>query len=147
VSESFVPEAFIVPVPLVTPTFGLDPLGPQHHEQDYEAWTTSIDHILATPGFAGRGWPHPMAPEANRQDLLRHEQDFAARKGFTYAVFSEDVYVGCVYLYPGRSQDYDVDVLSWVRAERAELDRPLHQAITAWLASSWPWHRPDYAAR
>jgi hypothetical protein len=30
------------------PQFVLEPLGPEHNEQDFAAWTSSMDHIIAT---------------------------------------------------------------------------------------------------
>ena len=38
-------------------------------------------------------------------------------------------------------------MLSWVRASRAELDVPLWQAVSDWLAAEWPFQNVDYAAR
>jgi hypothetical protein len=52
-----VPDGFVVPPPLTTDQFRLEPLGPQHNEADHAAWTTSIEHIRATPGFADTDWP------------------------------------------------------------------------------------------
>ena len=55
--ELFVPEDFAVPGGLIAGDFRLVPLGPQHNEADYAAWTARIDHIRGTPGFlmaAGR---------------------------------------------------------------------------------------------
>jgi hypothetical protein len=37
----------------------LEPLGPEHNEQDYDAWTSSMEHIAETPGF-------PTAPGRER---------------------------------------------------------------------------------
>ena len=47
------------------------------------AWSTSIEHIRATPGFQERGWPpaEGMTLEENLGDLERHARDFAARTG------------------------------------------------------------------
>ena len=70
--ELFVPEGFTVPDGLTTGEFLLAPLGPQHNESDYAAWTASVDHIRATPGFAGRNWPHEMSLDANLRDLEEH---------------------------------------------------------------------------
>jgi hypothetical protein len=85
----FVPDDFAVPRELVAGEFRLEPLGPQHNAGDYEAWTSSMEHIRATPGFAGWGWPKPMTPDDNLGDLRRHAEDFAARKGFTYTVLAD----------------------------------------------------------
>lgn len=76
----------------------LRPLGPEHNERDHAAWSSSIDHIRATPGFAERSWPHPMSLAENLADLEAHARDFAERKGFTYTVLdpaTNDV-LGCV---------------------------------------------------
>ncbi len=127
----------------------LEPLGVQHNAADHAAWTSSIEHIKATPGFAGLAWPKPMSLEENAADLVKHAQDFADRTGFTYTVLdpaSGDV-IGCVYLYPPRRSGYDVDVRSWVRADHAGLDKPLHDLVRQWLAGSWPFQKPDYAGR
>lgn len=37
----FVPEDFAVPGELVTDQFRLQPLGPEHNAEDYQAWTSS----------------------------------------------------------------------------------------------------------
>lgn len=49
------PEDFGVPEELSTGQFRLEPLGPQHNEADYAAWTASTGHIRSTPGFAKSG--------------------------------------------------------------------------------------------
>jgi RimJ/RimL family protein N-acetyltransferase len=147
--DEFVPPDFDVPLGLETPQFVLEPLGPEHHEQDYDAWTSSMDHIAATPGWPESRWPREMTPDENRADLQRHADDFRNRKGFTYTVLdpaSHDV-VGCVYIYPLREGDEDASAQSWVRASRAELDVPLWRAVSDWLAADWPFGRVRYAPR
>src|SRR5215472_11789167 len=105
--EPFVPADFAVPDGLIAEVFRLAPLGPQHNEADYAAWMGSIEHIRATPGFAGSSWPHEMSLEDNLRDLERHAQDFADRRGFTYTVLSTDTddVIGCVYIYPARGHE------------------------------------------
>jgi hypothetical protein len=144
----FVPADFVVPLRLETPEFRLEPLGPEHNDADYRAWSSSIEHIRATPGWEGSSWPRDMTLEENRGDLQRHADDFVNRSGFTYTVLEPggDV-VGCVYIYPAPEGSHDARVSSWVRASRAELDRPLWQAVSAWLAAEWPFERVDYALR
>ena len=147
---ALVPDDFVVPPPLTTEHFRLEPLGPRHNDVDHAAWTTSIEHIRATPGFAGRQWPgEAMTPAENEADLRRHEVDYEERRGFAYAVLAAPSgdYVGCVYFYPPRSPEFDVDVRSWVRHDPARRDQPLHDAVRRWLADRWPWHAPDYAER
>ena len=137
--------------------FRLEPLGPEHNAADYAAWTASIGHIQATPGFAGTGWPHPMSLAENLRDLERHAQDFAGRRGFTYTVLSTGTgeVIGCVYIYPPRGEspggasagDHDAAVSSWVRADCAELDPVLYHTVRAWLERDWPFRSIEYAPR
>jgi len=144
----FVPADFVVPLRLETPQFRLEPLGPEHNDADYGAWSSSLEHIRATPGWEESSWPRDMTLEENRADLQRHADDFANRSGFTYTVLEPggDV-VGCVYIYPAPDGPHDASVLSWVRASRAELDVPLWQAVGDWLAAEWPFKNVDYARR
>jgi hypothetical protein len=147
--DDFVPPDFDVPRGLETAQFVLEPLGPEHNEQDYDAWTSSKEHIAATPGWGDSSWPKEMTLDENRGDLERHANDFSNRAGFTYTVLdpgSRDV-IGCVYIYPARKTDDDAQVYSWVRASRADLDGPLWRAVSDWLASDWPFRSVAYAAR
>jgi hypothetical protein len=149
-TSSLVPDDFVVPAGLRSELFVIEPLDVRHNLGDHAAWTSSISHIRATPGFAGRTWPDgPMSLENNAGDLAKHARDFAARTGFAYTVLdsaSGDV-IGCVYFYPPRRSGYDVDVRSWVRADHAALDKPLHDLVRRWLAETWPFQKPDYAER
>ena len=156
---SFVPDDFEVPRSLAGGGFRLEPLGPEHNEDDYRAWTSSISHIRATPGFQGRSWPVPdMTLAENLGDLERHAADFAGRSGFTYTVRAtgSDEVIGCVYIYPDTSVASDAsdasdasvaDVRSWVSADHAALDVVLYQAVSEWLRSAWPFTTVTYAPR
>ena len=155
--EPFVPEDFAVPDGLTAGEFRLVPLGPQHNEADYAAWTTSIDHIRETPGFPDGSWPREMSLQDNLRDLERHAHDFAGRRGFTYTVLSAgtgDV-IGCVYIYPpsghepgdGAGARRRASVQSWVRADRAALDPVLYDAVLAWVERDWPFDSIEYAPR
>lgn len=152
----FVPDDFVVPRSLVCASFRLEPLGPEHNEGDYRAWTSSIAHIRATPGFEGRSWPQPdMTLAENLGDLQRHASDFAARSGFTYTVraVGSDEIIGCVYIYPAADSAGGVSgvsgaaVRSWVSADRASLDVVLYDAVSEWLRSAWPFTAVRYAPR
>jgi RimJ/RimL family protein N-acetyltransferase len=148
-TRDFVPSDFDVPLGLETQQLTLEPLGPEHNKRDYDAWTSSAEHIHATPGWEESSWPRVMTPEENRGDLERHAEDFRLRRGFTYTVLSrpEGDVVGCVYIYPLPDSDYDARVLSWVRASRAELDVPLWRAVSEWIERDWPFRKVEYAPR
>jgi hypothetical protein len=146
-AQSFVPDDFVAPRGLVGDGFRLEPLGPQHNEADHSAWTSSIEHIRTTPGFPAGDWPPVggLSLAENLRDLRRHADDFERRTGFTYTVLDHGGRViGCVYIYPSRSDSRVAQVRSWVSADRAELDLPLHDAVMAWLATGWPFIEVQY---
>jgi hypothetical protein len=149
--DPFVPDGFEPPLALTLPELQLVPLGPEHNESDHAAWTSSVAHIRATPGFETLSWPPEdgMTLAENLYDLKRHARDFEERAGFTYTVLAPgtEQVIGCVYIYPARDDEHDVQVRSWVRADRAELDRVLHAAVSRWLTERWPFERPLYAPR
>ena len=150
-AKPFVPDEFDPPRELELPEFHLVPLGVQHNDSDHAAWTSSIAHIRATPGFESSGWPplEGMSLEANRGDLERHAGDFTERTGFTYTVLQPgtDEVMGCLYIYPAEDGSGAAQVRSWVRADVAELDGALHAAVSRWLAERWPFERAIYADR
>jgi hypothetical protein len=144
-----VPAGFTPPLPPRTTRLWLEPLGPQHNEADYLAWTSSVEHIHATPGFESKRWPHPMTLAENEADLVMHADHFERRLGFTYTVRSitDDDVIGCVYIYPSNDTSMDVSVRSWVRVSHAHLDAELWQTVSDWLQSEWPFRTVEYAPR
>lgn len=148
-TEPFVPTGFVVPLALTTEQFTLEPLGPQHNDSDYEAWSSSVEHIRATPGWEDSSWPDDRSKEDNLRDLQSHADDFENRTGFTYTVLDPATggVIGCVYIYPDKKGQDDTRVLSWVAASRSELDVPLWRAVSGWLAEEWPFARVGYAER
>jgi len=148
VSEvAFMPAGFEPPRALAVGELRLEPLGPEHNERDFAAWTSSMEHIRSSPGWtAGDGWPREMTLDDNLGDLERHARDFLDSAGFTYTVLdqSDDV-VGCVYVYPANDGVHDARVKSWVRQSEAALDGAFRRAVAAWLAGdAWPFARPLY---
>jgi hypothetical protein len=134
-----VPDDFEVPLRHETPDFVLEPLVPEHNERDHAAWTSSIEHIRTTHGFAGRGWPAPMTLEENLGDLESHRAEFEERTAFAYSVLdprTDDV-IGCVYVNPAPEGEGAL-VRTWVRASHADLDSRLRTEVVTWLERDWP---------
>jgi hypothetical protein len=149
-TRPLVPEDFAVPAGLSSELFILEPLDVRHNAADYAAWTSSIAHIKATPGFGGRTWLDlDMSLADNAVDLARHAEQFADRTRFAYTVLdpTSGEVIGCLYFDPPRRAGHDVDVRSWVRADHAHLDNSLYDAVRRWLAEAWPFRAPDYVER
>ena len=151
-----VPADFVVPRRLRTTYFALEPLGPEHNDSDHAAWSGSIEHIRATPGFTaalwqGDEWPYPMSAEANLADLQMHAREFAAGEAFAYTVLDGDggagEVIGCVYIDPDDSGAAEAMVRCWVRADRAHLDRGLAAVVADWLRTEWPFATVRYPGR
>lgn len=145
VPDDFEPPSSLAGTSALGEVFRLEPLGLEHNERDYRAWTSSIEHIRSSPEFAKRRWPRMMTLADNADDLVAHAEDFAARRGFTYTVLdADDDVIGCVYIYPDEDRAHDVHVRSWVRADRAELDAVLRTTVAEWLRSAWPFAVIEY---
>ena len=114
--DEFVPVDFDPPTSLATSQFHLEPLGPQHNQADHAAWMSSIEHIRSTPGYPDGNWPprSGMTLQENLSDLRRHADDFTRGAGFTFTVLDpgDNDVIGCVYLYPSASEEWDVTVQS-----------------------------------
>jgi hypothetical protein len=150
-STPFVPDEFRVPEGNRTDLFVIEPLQERHNKSDHEAWTSSREHIKTTPGFVGQQlWvDEDFSVDDNAASIAKHSRDFEKRVEFNYAVVDTATgeVIGSVYIRPASRDGHDADVRSWVRADRAELDKPLHDFVTRWLAYAWPFRSPDYAQR
>jgi len=137
-----VPADFDVPNPPDHPLFRFEPLGPEHNAADLEAWSSSIDHIHATPDFRPDGWPERRYTLAeNLADLGKHRDRHQRRIDFAWTVLDPadaDVVIGCVYLRPDPTGVADAEARSWVRVDRAGLDPDLRDHLKPWFHGNWP---------
>jgi hypothetical protein len=145
----FVPADFVVPSSLIDESFVLEPLNPERNEADYTAWTSSVEHIRRTPGFAESAWPSEISLEQNRADLERHAKEFTERQQFIYSVLDLEraEVIGCVNIVPSKNPLFDAEITSWVRSDRAELDSPLCRRVSRWVSELWPFEAVSYATR
>lgn len=131
-----------VPVPPPHPAFVFEVLGPEHNESDLEAWSTSIGHIHSTPGFHPDGWPvEAVTREQNLADLNEHRDHHQRRLDFAWTVLDpleETEVIGCIYVKSDPSGQAEAEARSWVRADRAELDRELRAHLRPWFINAWP---------
>jgi hypothetical protein len=144
---SLVQPDFTIPDRAELAGYRLEPLGPEHNEPDYAAWTSSVDHIRGLADFAGEGWPDPaMTLADNLGDLQRHRTHFTERRGFTYTVLDGggDV-VGCLYVYPDKTTGTDAAVQSWLRADHAASEAAFRAAVDGWIEAAWPFRTWAYA--
>ncbi len=110
-------------------------------------------------------WPaDDFTLEANRDDLIEHEEEWENRKAFAYTVLNPDGTrcEGCVYILQftrsmrnrgfnpdesiPRFDDYAAVVSFWVRdsALVRQLDRELLTGMRKWFAEDWPFSAVVY---
>jgi len=149
---TFISDTFQVPQKLEAADFTLRKLCYADAELDYEAVMSSIGIIKKTRGFDG--WPTTtLTLEENKNDLIRHQQEFESRISFAYTLMNldETKCLGCVYLYkPGHRNEEslagDVDVNFWVTQEAFDrgLYKKLYEVIDPWLRNTWHFKNVVY---
>ncbi len=146
-----VPSEFAVPAGLVTEAFRLRMLTINDVIKDYEAVMTSRDHLRGVFGPQSL-WPAAdLSLEQNLIDLGWHQKEFQNRTSFAYTVVSlgETRCLGCVYIYPAASADYDAQVILWVRQSEltSGLENRLLAAVKTWLAEDWPFQQAGFPGK
>ncbi|MBK1877563.1 YybH family protein [Pelagicoccus mobilis] len=152
--DSFLPDDFVVPERLETDSFILRPLMPKDAVKDYEAFITSVDHIRGGEYHQANGlyWPSQQSTvERNRKDLEWHYKRHLAKEDFAFTVLTPDesVCLGCVYILPAKSNEYDATVKMWVRKSEYDkgFDAVLYETVKKWVADEWPFKTPGYPGR
>ncbi len=142
-SHPFVDPEFEVPATLETDRFRLRMLTVNDVVKDFDAVTTSKEHLHA---IWGPGWPEGLTLEQNLIDLGWHQKEFQRRRSFAYTVVAldESRVLGCIYINPTRKTGYDAVVYLWARQSElaSGMETELTNAVTAWLAVKWPFKNP-----
>lgn len=150
-NKPLVPENFEVPEKLETDKFRLRMLTVNDVEKDYDAVMTSVDHLQ---GVFGPRSDWPSADLTKEQDLIDlgwHQKEFQTRSSFTYTVVNldESQCLGCVYIFPSRDPNFEVQVYMWVRKSEYDkgLDPGLYKAVKDWISQKWPFKKVSYPGR
>lgn len=150
-TPDLLPPSVDVPQRVETEAFHICPLTVADVQRDYDAVIASRDRIRGTFGPDHPWPPVDLTPEQNRLDVAWHHKEFQRRDAFTYAVVDpeEVVEMGCVYVQPTRTDDYEAAVYFWVA--ESGVDRGLAAAIERtlrnWIDDSWPFESVAYLGR
>ncbi len=144
----FVAADFEVPETLQTERFRLRMLTVNDVVQDFEAVTTSKEHLQ---NVWQSKWPEGLTLEQNLIDLGWHQKEFQRRRSFTYTVVAPDEsrVLGCVYIYPTRKQGFDAEVYFWARQSELAggLETQLELALKNWLDQRWPFENVAFPGK
>ena len=147
--EHFVPSEFIIPEKMETKEFRLRMLSIDDVEKDFEAVTSSREHVSKV--WPDSDWPDGLTLRQNLIDLGWHEKEFQNRTSFAYTMVTldESKVLGCVYFYPTNKSDHDAEVYMWVRESELKngLDERLFNEVQKWLEKDWPFNNPGYPGR
>ncbi len=148
---SFVPTDYEVPEVLETDQFRLRILRASDVDKDYDAVMTSLDHLQGVFG-ENSAWPSPdLTRQQDLIDLEWHQSEFEKRSSFTYTVMTlnESICLGCLYIFPSKSKDFEADVYMWVRKSVYDkgLDPILFLTVKNWISDIWPFFKVRYPGR
>ncbi len=145
----FVPPNFKVPESLETENFFLEILTPAVAELDYEAVMSSKVRLRSVFSESTK-WPEDtMSLADNIRDLKRHHEEFLSRKAFAYTVLTpaKDKCIGCVYIDPCKTGEFDCVVYLWVRDDGIKFDNELYKTVRDWLSNYWPFKTIAFPGR
>ena len=148
-STNFVPTDFNVPTSYIKDKYCLEVLSAKFAELDFDAVSTSKKRLRNVFGECTE-WPKDdITLEDNIRDLERHESEFILREAFAYSVLTpkSDYCLGCLYIEPSASEEYDCEVYLWVRESEIELDEILFRDIKEWLELCWPFKKVVFPGR
>ncbi len=138
--KSMIPPGFTPPHRVVTDHFVVRPLLSADAEPDFEAWSTSLEHLRGLFGPSS-DWPtSEMTLEENVIDLAWHQREHEVGSSFAFTVLDidEERCLGCIYFNPAQKVGYEVECFYWVRATDVALDGELGAFIDEWL-ETWPF--------
>jgi hypothetical protein len=148
-ANPFIPTEFEVPAKLETKEFRLRMLTVNDVVKDYDAVTTSVEHLKTI--WPGGTWPEGLTIEQNLIDLGWHQKEFQRRRSFAYTVVTptESKVIGCVYINPTPKRGYDVAVYLWARQSELAggLESRLYAAVRDWMAKDWPFKKVAFPGR
>jgi hypothetical protein len=148
---SFVPKDFSVPAVLETDRFRLRMLKVTDVVKDYDAVMTSVEHLHGVFGENSKWPPKDLSLEQDLIDLGWHQKEFQIRSSFAYTVMNldETVCLGCMYISPSESLDFEADVFMWVRKSGFDkgLDPILFETVKKWITDQWPFTKVRYPGR
>ena len=149
-ASPLVPDGFSVPSNLVT-EFRLRMLTVNDVVKDYDAVMSSVEHLKGVFGPKST-WPSPeLTLEQDLIDLGWHQKEFQNRSSFAYTVMSlgETRCLGCVYIYPAESADYDAQVILWARQSElaSGLEDRLLSEVKDWMTTAWPFEKVGFPGK
>ena len=142
-------EGFNPPLEITLGNFSLEALQPKHNERDFEALTSSRDHLRKTMDPKDF-WPDDVKSlEDNLRDLTKDFQEFQDRLTFRYAILTQNKssYDGCLYIRPAKSEQHECCVEFWFKTTQQHLEDEFHEKAKVWLFNTWGFREVAFPGR
>lgn len=150
---TFVPLHFAVPRCAKILDWQLEPLGPHHLAEDFEAVMSSKERLRRV-FQKNDDWPaDDMTVEQDLSDLEWHFREFDSRNSFAFAMRHSESreYAGCLYLIPSTKFGFEVEAYFWFRDDVVNRDKGLDERflenLSIWLGKNWPFRRVAFPGR
>ena len=143
------PEGFEPPTEVVRENYTLEALSPKHNEMDFEAWDSSREELRGIFG-PRNDWPQNVTSlDQNLKDLEEHYNEFITKEAFTYTILSTDrkSCIGCLYIRPIPTSDYDCRVNFWFRNSHKHLEAAFFNDVKSWLKNDWEFVNIAFTGR
>ena len=144
-NQPIVPDDFKVPLIERTSRCLFRPLTVRDVTRDFDAVMSSKEYLKAN-FKPDSSWPEGLTIEQNLIDLGWHEYEFQNRTSFTYTIadLKDELTLGCCYIYPTRSDEYEITVSYWVRSTeiRTGLSKHVADALEQWLSQTRTFKNP-----
>ena len=144
-NKPIVPDTFQIPLIERTPRCLFRPLTVRDVTRDFDAVMSSreylIDHFKPE-----KSWPDGLTIEQNLIDLGWHEYEFQNHTSFAYTIadLTDEITLGCCYIYPSQLDEHEVSVSYWVRSSELNtgLSQHVAEALQQWISKNWPFENP-----
>ena len=121
------------------------PLTVRDVTRDFDAVMSSreylIDHFKPETS-----WPDGLTIEQNLIDLGWHEYEFQNHTSFAYTItdLTDELTLGCCYIYPSQLDEHEVSVSYWIRSSELNtgLSQHVAEALQQWISKNWPFENP-----
>lgn len=146
-----VPASFEVPRLVETQSFDLVPLEWRHAFRDFEAYSSSVEHLQSTfdlnTGSLRIGpekWPAKVDLDTAFIDAAWSQfENFFLHSSFTFSAVDKTHtrQLGCGYISWSNKVGYHVECQTWVRADclSAGFDDSFYNWFRNWVEQSWPF--------
>ncbi len=150
-NTKYIPDTFEAVIEIKEDKFTLRKLTPKDVEKDYKAVMSSKESLRKIFS-ANDSWPKDtMTIEENLIDLKWHEEEFNNRSSFSYTLLNPDESecIGCVYIFPWPSKQYDSSVFYWVidSYKKKGFEKELDAYLRSWLDKDWPFNLTAFPGR